>query len=235
MRRLLPLLLLMACGDPGDPDKQTDYRDPTDTGATSGERGNVLFTEVLWSGSVDASGTWDRSDVFVELKNEGARPVNLSGWHIILQGVRETTWRLPQSDFVLNVGEHAFFAAKTTGCFPEPDWVIEGFSMPFGDPFRLTLRDADERLIDSAGNRDMPPFAGGYDLVSSRSMERIELMFGGRGTTPHMWHFYTETQAGVDVPNNLEIAEGCRTATLASPGRPNSPDYSGAFSSGGFE
>ena len=67
----------------------------------------------------------------------------------------------------------------------------------------------------------------------SRSMERIELMFGGRGTEPHMWHFYTPIE--VDVPNNDKIATECQTYTHASPGRANSPDYSGAYAAGSFE
>ena len=64
-------------------------------------------------------------------------------------------------------------------------------------------------------------------------MEKIQLMFGGRGSEPHSWHFYT--QADVDVPNNDRVAPNCRERTMASPGRPNSPDYSGAYAAGGFE
>jgi hypothetical protein len=79
----------------------------------------------------------------------------------------------------------------------------------------------------------MLPFSGGYDGVDSRSMEKIELMFGGRGTEPHAWHFYTDAE--VEIPNNDRIAEACVTHTKASPGRANSPDYSGAFASGSFE
>ena len=67
----------------------------------------------------------------------------------------------------------------------------------------------------------------------SRSMERVELMFGGRGTEPHMWHFYTPE--GDFEPNNLAIADACRGRTYASPGEPNSPDYSGAYAAGSFE
>ena len=39
----------------------------------------------------------------------------------------------------------------------------------------------------------------------------------------------------VDIPNNDRVAEGCRLHTQASPGRPNSPDYSGAYTTGAFE
>jgi len=73
----------------------------------------------------------------------------------------------------------------------------------------------------------------GYDGVSVRAMERLEIMFGGRGDEPSSWHFYTN--APVDVANNDRVAASCRQRTLASPGRPNSPDYSGAFAAGSFE
>ena len=39
----------------------------------------------------------------------------------------------------------------------------------------------------------------------------------------------------VDAVNDDRIAENCRVRTRGSPGRPNSPDYSGAFATGSFE
>lgn len=220
--------------DPSDQlDEQVGYRTPEEGQGTSGERGNVVISEILWSGSVTDDGTWDPTDVFIEIRNQGSLPVNLSGWRLELEGSIETGWRIPASDLTLQAGEHRFVAAKTTGCFPEPDWVIDGLILPKGDPFRVTLLDADERLIEPAGSRTMPPFAGGYDLVRSRSMERVELMFGGRGNEPQSWHFYNEVEP--DIPNNDRMADNCREFTLASPGRANSKDYSGALSAGGFE
>ena len=234
MRNALPLLLLLGCnGDPGDASQIVGYRDGLDGGPNSGERGNLNISEVLWSGSVRNDGTWDRLDQFFEIRNEGNRPMNLTGWHVLLEGTVEKTWRIPDMDFQLNPGDHMFIASKDSGCFPEPDLLLPGFEVPFGDPFRLTLRDADERMIEPAGSKEHPPYAGGYDTVKSRSMEKIQLMFGGRGSEPHSWHFYTDTE--VDVPNNDRVAPNCRERTLASPGRPNSPDYSGAYAAGGFE
>lgn len=235
MRLLLPMLALVACNpNPHDQaDEQVGYRTPQEGGGTSGERGNVVISEVLWSGSVTDDGVWDATDIFIEIRNQGSLPVNLSGWRLDLQGAVNDGWRFPASDLVLQTGEHRYVAAKDTGCFPNPDWIIEGLSIPLNDAFRLTLKDADERLIEPAGDRYMPPFAGGYDLVRSRSMERIELMFGGRGSEPASWHFYNERPE--DIPNNDLIAENCREFTLASPGRANSKDYSGALSAGGFE
>ena len=233
---LLGLTMLGACQpDPRDElDQRTDFRVGLEPGdPVSGERGTIVIGEVLWSGTVRNDGSWDSTDVFVEVRNEGVRPVNLSGWHLIMTGVRQVVHRFPDSEVVLGVGEHRFMAAKSDGCFPEPDWVVPALSFSYGDSFMLTLRDADERLMDAAGSRTMPPYGGGYDGVVSRSMEKVSLMFGGRGTEPHSWHFYNRDD--VDVPNNQRMLPACRQRTGASPGQPNSPDYSGAFASGDFE
>ncbi|MCB9682447.1 MAG: lamin tail domain-containing protein [Alphaproteobacteria bacterium] len=251
----LGLLALLAGGvacnpDPGHPDEGVDYRDGLDGGTTSGERGTVKISEVLWSGSVADDGTWDPTDVFVELRNEGNRPANLSGWRLELDGPFNVTWRFPDTAFEIPVGSEAFVATRSTGCFPNPDWVIPDLRFPQGDGFRLTLYDRDERLMEPVGSADMPPFAGGYDFVTSYSMERINLMFSSAGTEPQNWHFYnlrpcpnSVTDDDVNrnlacyerIPNNDQVSPSCRRHTLASPGRANSPDYSGAYAAGGFD
>lgn len=229
------LLLAAACSQAPDPAafEGVEYRDGLEPGApNSGERGSIRISEVLWSGSVK-DGRWDPSDVFVEFRNESNRAVNVSGWRLALTGVRQVTWILPDSALDIPVGEHVFVAAKTSGCFPEPDFVIPGMSFSYGDPFEVTLMDADERLLEPVGDEEAPPFAGGYDGDTSRSMERAELMFGAEGTFPHVWHHWTDAE--VEVPNDDRMLDVCRGRTGASPGRPNSPDYSGAFASGNFE
>lgn len=246
-------LLLAACGGPPEEAPWiVDYRDGSDGGPVSGERGTIKISEILWSGSVRDDGTWDPSDVFIELRNESMRPVSLTNWQLLLEGSREITWLIPDIGRRVGVGEQVHFAAKTSGCFPEADGVIEGLSFPTADPFRVTLRDADKRLIEPAGHRTHPPMAGGYDLAASRSMERIHIMFGGRGDMSESWkYYYRRACSEVDrrnlgegsddlncfdgVPNNDKVAVGCRKHTLASPGRMNSEDYTGAYASGGFE
>ncbi len=231
MRALL--FLAAACGPPEAPVQGVTFRDSDQEGPNSGERGSVKISEVGWSGSVTDTGAWDPTDVFVEIRNEGNRPLDVAGWQLVIEGAVTTTAVLPANGREIAVGEHWFYATKSSGCFPEPDGVAPALRFTAGDPFEVTLRDADDRLIEPAGSTDAPPFAGGFDLVESRSMERVELMFGGEGTSPNAWHFYTD--ADVDVPNNDRIADTCRLRTLASPGRPNSPDYSGATASGSLE
>ncbi len=155
-----------------------------------------------------------------------------NAWQLRIDAGAEVTLIIPELP-AIPVGEHILLAAKDTGCFPQPDGLLEGLSLQYGEPFRITLLDADEHLIEPIGGTGAPPLAGGYDLVRSRSMERVELMFGGSGMEPGSWHYYTPAE--VDVPNNDRIAADCQALTLASPGRPNSPDYSGAYSTGSFE
>ena len=247
---ILLLVGLLACGKPDTPDQTVDYRDGRDGSITSGERGTIKITEILWSGSVLSTGsgshTWDPRDVFIELRNEGSRPLNIDGWRLLLDGPIERDWRLPESGRVLQVGEQAFVAAKNTGCFPEPDWILPDLVLPLDEPFDVTLRDADERLMETAGDDDLPAFAGGYDLATSRSMERIPLMFGSDGNRSQSWKFYQAIPCPGDdgalglncfesTPNNDKVLPECRRHTHASPGRSNSPDYSGSFANGSFE
>lgn len=249
--RTIPLVAaLLACQpDPrAELDQTVDYRDGSDGGPTSGERGTVRIHEILWSGSVRDDGTWDPDDVYVELRNEFNRPVDVSGWHLVVEGPEAFVIRVPPETPRIAVGAQLLLAARADGCFPEPDAVLPGLRFPRGDGFRLTLQDADERLIDSAGDRHQPPFAGGYDLVASTSMERIALLFGIDGGMPHAWQFHARRpcptavdpdRSGLtcfeDVPNNDRVAPACRQRTRGSPGRANALDYSGAFGAGGFD
>jgi len=244
--RYLLLLAIPACGHPGYPYEQVDYRYGIEDGTpTSGERGNIHIQEIGWAGSVSNDGTWDPTDVFIEFRNMGSLPVNLTNWQIQMEGDREITWLIPEHSGKIEVGDRFVIAAKNSGCFPSPDVLIPELSFPpYGGSFALTLVDADERLIEGAGSRDMEPYSGGYDTRVVRSMERINVMFGGRGNEPNSWYYYQRKPcpAGVpgvdlncweDIPNNDLVAESCRKRTLASPGRANSEDYTGAFSAGG--
>ena len=54
----------------------------------------------------------------------------------------------------------------------------------------IDLKDLDERLIDHVGD-PRKPFAGAYDAVTARSMERIQLIFNNRGNRDSAWHTYS--------------------------------------------
>ena len=237
----LLLVALMACNpDPGELDQGVEYRDGTDGGGMSGERGTVKISEILWSGTVTNDGTWDPTEQFIEIRNEGVRNMNISGWRLEVEGSRMITYIVPQTDVVIPVGEQIVIANKEGQCLRNVDILIPDLSLPYGDPFRITLMDMDEHLIEPAGNKMMPPYAGVYDGQVSRSMEKVALMFGGRGSEPTAWHHATDgslfDEGQYDRnyrPDN--IAEECRQRTFATPGEGNSPDYSGNQSFGGFE
>ena len=229
------LSLLLACNpDPGDAEQGIDYRTGEDGGPMSGERGTIQISEIGWAGSITNDGDFDPFDVFVEVVNLSNRPTRLDGWRIVEQGGLNLTFEIPEDTGVtIDVGSRLVIAAKDDGCF-DSDIVIDSLRFPRGgDGFELTLYDHDDRLLEPVGSEDMPPFAGVYDGEVTRSMERAELMFGAEGSFPHVWHHYTLTE--VDTPNNDRVVGDCRQRTLASPGRPNSPDYSGGTSSGSFE
>ncbi len=255
---LLLAVLGTACGDPSDQLEQTvDFRDGVDDDPqgqdepTTGERGTVKIAEINAAGTVRDDGTWDPSDVWIELRNEGARPINLSRWRLEVEGPWTYTTRIPTSDRKVDVGEHVVITAKADGCVVEPDLVASDLRLPTnGDAFQITLLDADEHLIDGAGSDEAPPFAGGYDGRAAYAMERIHLMFGQNGGSPQVWQFHNRTPCPNSVvaadgggnlscfesiPNNDRLAPDCRRWTYATPGRPNSPDYSGAYASGGFD
>jgi hypothetical protein len=120
------------------------------------------------------------------------------------------------------------------------DYYLEDLALADG-PFDIMLRDLDERLIDGAGDDRKQPFAGGWDLVTSRSMERIQLIFNNRGNRDAAWHSYslndfdTDDRGAFHGRLRANVHPDFRAHTFATPGQPNSPDYSGFVSSGDFQ
>lgn len=120
------------------------------------------------------------------------------------------------------------------------DYYIEDLRLD-NAPFEIVLQDSDERLIDQAGDRRKRPFAGSWDLVSARSMERVQIIFNNRGNRDQGWHTYSlnhweEGEKGA-LHKDLRrfVHPDYLTHTYATPGMPNSPDYSGFVSSGDFQ
>ena len=95
----------------------------------------------------------------------------------------------------------------------DADVVMSDLRFPTNDPFRLTLSDSDERLIGPSAARPCRR-SPGLRPVRSRSMERIEMMFGGYGSEPQAWHYYTPLLNAGDVENNDLVAINCREGAL---------------------
>lgn len=261
---LAALLLTSLCGCERAPDsgieREVGYRSGTvdDGYLSNGERGNVQVNEIMWAGSVRGDGldrVWDPDDVFIELQNKHPRPIYLHRWQITvevghaLDGLDETsrddrsriTYVIPrrESRQPVQPNEFVVIAAKRDGAF-EADYYIEGLKLP-RTHFQITLQDIDNRLIDGGGDARKPAFAGAFDRVTARSMERIQLIFNNRGNRDASWHTYSLNDFDTDERGALHaglrdrIREEWRPLTFATPGRPNSPDYSGFISSGSFE
>lgn len=222
-------LTLAGCNrDPGNPPKTPLYRKNPDEGPTSGERGKVAITEINYAGSVTDDGTHRWDDVFVELQNRGERPANLSGWRLLVRGDHSETYRIPPSPPVPPNG-YFVIVRQPDGAFGDvADAVIDDLELG-RKHLTIELLDRDKRRITVVGSEAEELFAGGWDTVTVRSMERTSLLFANSGSVSRSWHAYS-TNTGLET-----ISEGYRKFTLASPGRANSRDYSGSTASGDFE
>ena len=252
-----------ACEPQPDDDgrgESVGYRSGTaaDDYTSNGERGNVSISEINWAGSVaNDSGAHDKNDIFIELQNKHPRPIFLKGWLLTIEaghhtdGLRHPHSRRDRSSisYVLparengkpvETNEFVIISRKRNGAFADADFFIEDLAIPEG-PFEMTLQDLDERLIDHIGDDRKQPFAGAWDGVTARSMERIQLIFNNRGNRDSAWHSYSLND--FDVGRRAEyhqllrsrVGENYVNKTFATPGMPNSPDYSGNTSSGSFE
>ncbi len=253
---------LSGCYDTGEPEGRVwelGYRSGTadDGYLSNGERGTISITEINWAGSVEGSGSnhiYHPDDIFVELRSSYTRPVHMTGWYLYveaedveIEGLDErlrthvphiyTVYRFPERESGLPVqpNEYVTVARYRDGAFPNADYYIEDLDLPAGR-FEIVLRDIDNRLISDAGDTNEEVFAGGYDLVAVRSMERVQLLFSNQGGRNASWHSYSYNVWDPEhAVLNANVAENYRELTFASPGMPNSPDYSGNTSSGGFE
>ncbi len=258
---LASVTLVTAC-DLGEPEPRrvqgVDYRNgtATDDFRTSGERGSIIFTEMNWAGSMEETAdgfVHHPDDVFLELRNQYFRPVHLTGWQIELhlsngrdpihRQVEDPddstyfTFIIPERENgrPVDPGEYIVIAARRDGAFREADYYLEDLRLA-GDGFGLLLRDIDDRLIDQGGNIEREAFAGSYDLTSTRSMERVQLIFANRGDRESSFHSYSSNPwDALHERLARRIHPDFRARTLASPGVANSIDYSGNTSAGTFE
>lgn len=219
---------------------------------SNGERGSVQITEVNWAGSVETAGDgriYHPDDVFIEIQSKHNRPVYLTRWMLEIGTGRgtpgeyyssgaasENSYLIParENGGPIYPNEFVVIARKRDGAFADADYFIEDLDIPT-DRFAITLLDLDGRLIEGMGSIEQDVFAGAYDLVTSRSMERVQLIFANQGGRESSWHTYRLNDFDGVLHDTLraEIAEPFRQFTFASPGQPNSPDYSGNTSAGG--
>jgi hypothetical protein len=239
--------------DPDDRGQSVGYRSGTvnDDFLSNGERGNVRMTEINWAGSVDDNGVYDPNDVYIELQNKHPRPVHLTDWQLFIDSstnhprdAYHPSEARPRKTYIIpkrangkpvEPNEYVIIATKSDGAYEGVDYVIPDLVIP-KNFFQITLRDLDDRLIEPGGEERSEVFAGGYDLVTVRTMERVQLLFSNSGSSEPSWHSYSYNVFDEDHAVRQErIREGFKLFTYGSPGKANSPDYSGNTSSGSFE
>lgn len=226
---------------------------------SNGERGNVMISEVNWAGSVEgplSASVHYSDDLFIEVQNKHPRPIWLTGWRITVESSANRdrlpddylfrtdaskTYILPapRSGKPLQPNEYALIAVRADGAFPTADYIVPDLKFPDGS-FAIDLYDIDERIIEGMGDTHKERFAGAWDLVTARSMERSQSLFGNSGSVDGTWHSYSGNDfdlAPATGPRlhdalRVNIAEAYRPLTFATPGLPNSPDYAGIISSG---
>ncbi len=248
---------LVACDDNPGPDTADRARSPQyfgpDDEISSGERGNIMVTEVGFAGSVADDGTWDPDDVFLELQNRHPRTLNVTGWHVILEGDVVRTLIIPPKDpsctsadkvsdpdrCYHRIAPNAFFviASKDDGAFGAAADLIMS-DLEFGQTYiYVDIRDANLKKMENAGHDGRRVFSGGYDTYATRTMERVQLIFGNRGNASRNWHAFSDntTYFSDTDTENPGVAQGYRARTFASPGVANSRDYSGSAAAGNFE
>jgi hypothetical protein len=253
----LSVAVLSGCNEDLDPDARgqaVGYRRgiAPDGYTSNGERGNVELTEVMWSGSVRDDGQYDPSDIFIEFRNKHPRPIHMTGWQLIVttgtgdlfhdalipRGERpRRTWTIPEREGggPVYTNEYVTLATRRDGAFADADFFLEDLALPKAR-FGITLRDLDDRLIGGAGDAYEDTFAGGFDLVTSRSMERVQILFSNNSARNSSWHAYSLNPWDADhLARTINIADGYREHTFASPGRAPTPDYSGNTSAGSYE
>ncbi len=221
----------VGCNGPSasDIDETPLYRWKQNGAPSSGERGSLQITEIDYAGSVKDDGTRDADDVFIEMQNKHPRPINISGWRLIVEGDSQQSYRIPDTTKPIKPNDYFVIARKRDGAFKNvADVFIDNLELGPNKVF-IELRDYDHRLMEAVGSPDEEAFAGGWDTVTVRSMERAQLIFGNDGDSSRNWHAYSDT-VGFNT-----IAEGYRKKTLASPGEANSADYSGNTTSGNFQ
>ena len=221
--------LASGCDHPGDSDQSPLYRWAQHDAPSSGERGSMMITEINFAGSVKDDGTHDADDIFIELQNKHPRPINVTGWHLTIDGDVSREYRIPEMKNPISPNDYFVIARKKDGAFQDSaDVIIPDLELGTRR-VRVQLRDYDKRMMEDGGSEDEDVFTGGYDTVAVRSMERVQLIFANAGGNARNWHAYSEDEGGAGV------AEGWRKFTLTSPGEANSSDYSGSSTTGSFE
>lgn len=170
----------------------------------------VVINEVMWMGSSVSS-----ADEWIELRNTTDHDVDLSGWVLTRQsnGLQVPMITIPNGKYIPANGYFLisnYQMGEKSVLNSAPDLVTTDVSLANSD-LSLELHDANQAIIDVAGNGDGDPLAG-LNIPSEHrllSMERNSEV--GDGTQAASWH--TATASHNLIPLSVE---------MATPGRENS-------------
>ncbi len=220
-------------------------------------RGCASMSEVNWAGSITNMGQYDADDDFIEIYNRDCnKPIDLTGWMFILRGAYYRVFVVPGGqDNVVPIGGLAVLVGKKNGAFRacepsvnpncDPNYKVihvPGLFIPERD-WTIESKTAENFLIENAINQEHGrPFAGSFDGVATRSMERTDNNFEEEGGAISSWFSYTPcNEASPSLQATKLLGTGCSPGfvgysgrnvhphyslrTFASPGEVNTPDY----------
>jgi hypothetical protein len=194
--------------------------------------GQVVISELNWSGSYTDAMVADSNDNFLELYNTTGSAINISGWYFgcTTDGTSiNSKIKMPPGAIVPANG-YFTIATKNTGAFPNANYITSSLSITnSSNECRLVNGKAGDSyygdaqftglIIDRAGDA-LTPFNGNAKSIlglsdstnkMNRSMERINTSASGS--------LLTSWQTNVFVPGqNTLIATGYQQRTFGSPG-----------------
>lgn len=179
-------------------------------GRAQATESSVVINEIMWMGSVASN-----ADEWVELRNLGDQPVDVSGWVLTKKssGVETPMLTIPSGKIIAS---HGYFVIAnyaesnaSSHLAALPDVVDTAVSLVNSD-LQLKLYDVANALVDSADDGVGAPLAGAYQSGALwKSMERDAVP--GDGTLKENWHM-ASASVGFDAG----------AAELGTPGAVNS-------------
>jgi Lamin Tail Domain len=139
------------------PDFSTWYDPFAGCRSASGTPGSVYFSEIMWMGSKDTAATSMTDDEFVELYNNTASDINISGWK--LSGVGGSDPIVLPLCAVIKAGSTYTVGKKTGSAFSNLNYVDTRVSL-VNTGEALTISDAFGTTISSVSGCTSPAWGG---------------------------------------------------------------------------
>lgn len=187
---------------------------------------SVYFSEILWMGSKDLSGTSSSEDEFIEIYNSNSFDVVVSGWR--LNGVGSGSGAISLPNCALIRAGAVFTVGKPTSkSIRKLDYADTGMSLSNSGEATLGIQDAAGNTISSMTGCTAPPWGGQGILGSTgnanRSMRLTNLLspsgncFAGWSTTSSADPGYLNSSQNLAAAFKTDSDSGV-DGTIATPG-----------------